>query len=122
MDMGVDGLAAAKELLAAGRWRSCVSRAYYAMYARTTHELSSLTEFSEGRDGPSHHDLPDMLFDYLTRLAAGDRWRFSTAAERLYLLRVLADYKPPYTVDEAVARQAVMTVDSYFKAMEAAYA
>ena len=104
------------------RWRSCASRAYYSMYARITAELTGLTEFPEGREGPSHHDLPDMLFDYLTRLPLRERRRFSREVERMYLWRVAADYEATYTVDDAVALKAVITADTFFKAMEAAYA
>jgi len=91
------------------------------MYSETTDKLVGLTEFPEGREGPSHDDLPDMLFDYLTRLSLGDRRKFSTAVERLYVLRVIADYRPVLTVNESVARQSVMMADQFFKAIEVAY-
>ena len=120
-DMAVDNLKASKRLLTEGHWRSCVSRAYYAAYARATAELESLATFPPGREGPSHDDLPDMAFDYLTRLSTRERRRFSTTIARMYQWRLSADYHPSLTIDEAIGRDAVTWCDLFFKAMEEKY-
>lgn len=119
--MSLDSLEAAKKLLAAGRWRSSLSRAYYAVYARVTAELAGKASFAVGREGPSHDDLPDLLFDYLTRLSPRDRWSYPRTVAFMYQSRVSADYKPSQTIGEAEARHAVSQSDAFFKAMEAAY-
>ena len=87
------------------------------MYARICHELAGLAEFPEGREGPSHDDLPDMLFDYLTRLTLAERRRFESVAYRMYQRRVVADYRPSRTLEESGARDSLTWVQWFFKAM-----
>lgn len=120
-ELSLDSLAAAKELMTAGHWRSSASRSYYAVYARVCQVLSRLTEFPEGREGPSHDDLPDMLFDYLTRLTVAERRRFASVVYRMYQRRVTADYRPSRTIDELGARDSMTSAQAFFTAMEAVY-
>lgn len=118
-EVSLDSLAAAKELLASGRWRSSVSRAYYAVYARICEELQGLATFPEGRSGPSHDDLPDMAFDYVRMLEMPDRNRLWRTIRHLYEHRIEADYGPGRTVNERLARECVMAADQVFKMLEA---
>jgi uncharacterized protein (UPF0332 family) len=120
-ELGRENLIAAKELLATGHYRTSVSRGYYAVYASVSEELQGLATFVAGREGPSHDDLPDMLYDYLTRLSEHDRWLYSTIAGRMHERRVHADYRPSLTVGLPEAREQVSWAEAFIKLMEVAY-
>ena len=66
-DLAYDSLHAARELRAANRFRSSVSRSYYAAYAGLTHVLSGCPNirFTRGRQNPSHEQLPRLISGYL---------------------------------------------------------
>jgi uncharacterized protein (UPF0332 family) len=121
MEIGRDSLAGAKELLAAGRHRSALSRAYYSLYAMACSQPAPVATFSTDRNGPSHNDLPDMMYDYLTRLSDRHRWMFSSVAAQMYEHRVKADYVPGWTVGESLARVQVSRAEAFLNVMEAAY-
>lgn len=108
-------------MLAAERWRSSVSRGYYATFTLVVSELSGKANFPPHRETPSHDDLPEMLFDYLTRLSIQDRWLYRSLARRMYQHRVSADYRQSQTVDRAEALQVVNWAEAFAKAMETAY-
>ena len=120
-EISVDSLFAAKELLAAGRWRSSTSRAYYTIYACAASQLTGRATFPPGRDGPSHEALPDMIYDFLTKLSIHDRMLYSTICGQMYVRRIYADYRPSMTVDQQLAREAVIWCEAFLKVMEAAY-
>ena len=120
--IGDDNRAAAAGLVG-DHYRSCVSRAYYAAYARITHELDRLpgVTFPAGREGPSHPGTrPDgsvgaggirrMIEEQLRGLDEADRLELSEALRELYTLRLHADYRPSEDVGETEARDAVTLV------------
>lgn len=98
---------AAEALLREGRYRSCVSRAYYAAYCAATHEIiQKLTTFSHGRQNPSHEKVPVYIQNNLTIPQA----RKDTAGTLYLILRLFredADYRPHVPVDEQLARGCV---------------
>lgn len=102
-----ENLIAAKSLSQDARWRSSVSRAYYAAYAAVAGALEGLAQFPEGRHGPSHDRLPQLVMTYLTALRVFERRKLSTAARRLYRQRIAADYEPPTRVDFEESRIAL---------------
>ncbi len=99
-DISRENRLAAGELSRARRWRSSVSRSYYALYAELTGRL--LTQgvtLHAARANPSHADLPRMVAGNLAGLDSLGRRRVKRAAERLYRFRVFADYYPGLTVE-----------------------
>jgi uncharacterized protein (UPF0332 family) len=102
-----ENLIAAKSLALDSRWRSSVSRAYYAAYAMVASELEGLAQYPKGRFGPSHDLLPQLVMTYLTEIRIFERRKVSTAAHRLYIQRINADYKPMEIVAADEARSAI---------------
>jgi uncharacterized protein (UPF0332 family) len=100
-------LVAAKSLAMDARWRSAVSRAYYAAYAAVAGRLEGLASYPDGRFGPSHDLLPQLVLTYLTYLGKFDRRLVASAAKRLYRQRIAADYEPPITVELEESRAAL---------------
>jgi uncharacterized protein (UPF0332 family) len=102
-----ESLVAAKSLSQDSRWRSAVSRAYYAAYASVSGALDGLAEFPKDRRGPSHDLLPVLVMTYLTRIGFFDRRKVAAASRRLYRYRISADYEPPTLIDRAFAGMAL---------------
>jgi hypothetical protein len=58
---------AGHELFAAKRWRSCVSRAYYAIYSEITRcLLKAKVSMPNGQANPKHKTLPTTIETRLT--------------------------------------------------------
>jgi HEPN domain-containing protein len=96
---------AAIRLFDKNTWRSCVSRAYYAVYAAVSDALSKVpVTMPAGREGPHHLTLPSVVGNNLTLLSDAKRWRLSGVVRQLYDLRCLADYRPSVVVEEDEAR------------------
>ena len=107
--------------------RSCVSRCYYAAYARVTHELvaSYGTMMPADREGPDHPGsdtfgnsgsggIRRLASNVLTRLPPEDRQSLSELLRELYTLRLSADYRPSRQVDQAQARNATSMMTRVF--------
>lgn len=103
-----DSWSAARELFDADRWRSAVSRAYYASFSRATATLheQGLTPPAD-REGWGHRQLPDLLAVHLNRLGSRQRWELFGLLTTLYNLRLMADYIPAADVGEHEARTAL---------------
>ncbi len=99
-----EAMIAAKALSLDGRWRSSVSRAYYAAYASVAGGLQGRASFPAGRHGPTHDRLPVLIMTYMTSLPVWNRRQVAGTARRLYEWRVAADYIPTRLVDRAVTR------------------
>ena len=119
----------AAKKLAADEHRSCVSRAYYAVYAKVTHELAqqSSVSFPARREGPSHPGLASdgspgdggirrLIVQAMTRMSLDRRRKLSELVGELYSLRIDADYHPSRTVDDGVARRALAMMRIVFDA------
>lgn len=101
------------------RWRSALSRAYYAAYARVTAALANVpgVTFASGREGPTHARLPGLVETHLSH--AGDvRWRVSELVRGLYKARLDADYVPSRDIGAGDAREAVRMMAEVFRLME----
>ena len=118
-EIGRDSLEAAKLLREAGRHRSSVSRAYYAVYARVTAELVEVIPFSPEREGPSHKSLPLLARNYLSRLDFPTRLLLRDRIQSLYDLRVEADYKPAKPITVAKAQVAIEQAEWVFETIDA---
>ena len=104
-DLSTDSRDAAQHLLTEGRWRSSVSRSYYAAYAAVTAELvARKVTFPLARGNPDHHSLPKNIREDLTRIPITRRRDLSHIILRLRAARIEADYMPVSTVgrDQAV--------------------
>jgi uncharacterized protein (UPF0332 family) len=112
-----ENLVAAKSLSQDARWRSAVSRAYYAAYAAVAGALEGLAQYPEGRHGPSHDRLPKLVMTYLTMLRISERRRVAAAAVRLYRRRIAADYRPLESVDDDLARACVQDASIILRAV-----
>ena len=97
-DLAAEGRSATYELFVAHRYRSCASRAYYAVYAEVTHGLlgAGLT-MPFGRGNPRHKPLPVLVGMNLAPLRPGLRWRLSGIVAQLYAFRITADHLPQVT-------------------------
>jgi uncharacterized protein (UPF0332 family) len=102
-----DSLLAAETLLQDGRYRSCISRAYYAAYCAATHEIvQKLTTFSHGWRNPSHEKVPVYIQNNLT-ITQAKKDSIITDVVILRLFREDADYRPGVLVDEQTAQDCI---------------
>ena len=105
---GEDALSAARVCAANERWRSVVSRSYYAAYSFAASVLAKEgVAFRDDRVGPEHEPLPDLIRDHL-----GKRFGRPTLRElritiaALYSARIAADYRPHQLIDKSSALNA----------------
>jgi uncharacterized protein (UPF0332 family) len=110
LNLAEDALAACGVCYRAGRFRSAVSRAYYACFSFATARLLSLGErLPEGRTTWGHGLLPGVLNRALGRLEVFATVRRNAVHQlrAAYAMRIDADYRPGRTVDERTAREAL---------------
>lgn len=118
-DIATENEEAAKELLRTGRFRSAVSRAYYAAYASVTGRLvESGAVPKSGVANPSHKALPLMVEGNLPGLAAWQRRDLKAATRRLYEMRLDADYRSQVDVDRTVAVRSLAELGVAMKLVE----
>jgi uncharacterized protein (UPF0332 family) len=114
-EMSLDNFEAAKELLASGRWRSSVSRSYYAAYCAITEDLDRRNvSFAHGWNNPGHEQLL-LLIRHNLILPENSRRQLRRALHRLRIAREDADYRPTTLVDRHMAltciRDAALVLD-----------
>ena len=106
-DLSEDSLSAAETLLREGRYRSSVSRAYYAAYCAATHEIAqNVTTFSHGWNNPPHEAVPNYVQNNLT-LAHFKKNRINQLIRLLRQFREDADYRPSREITAQFARDCV---------------
>ncbi len=104
-----DSLLAAEALLQEGKYRSCVSRAYYAAYCAATHEIvQKLTTFSNGWNNPTHELVPTYIRSNLT-ITQAKKEAIIPSIILLRYYRVDADYRPHTMIDEQISRDCIRT-------------
>lgn len=107
--LAADSLDAAGELYRAGRFRSSVSRSYFAGFSAVTHNLVMRgANFAPGREAPSHTSLREMVEANLGGLSRSRRHRLRSMLNESYAWRIDADYRPAVTVDRMLARNAMI--------------
>ena len=117
LDLARDARKAAGVLLTEGQFRSCASRAYYASYAKVTHELVAVAglEMPPGREGPGHARLRTVIETSMPNMRPEKRAKLSELVGRLYSLRIDADYKPSTDFGVAEARRAISLMKTAFE-------
>ncbi len=104
-------------------YRSCLSRAYYAVYSKVTFDLSITpgVSFPAGDEGPKHPGrtgtggIRRLIETHMTAMDRPKRVKLSELVGRLYTLRCVADYRPSIDVDARDAREAVSIMNTIFE-------
>ncbi len=92
-EIGIDNFRAGRELFVAKRYRSSVSRFYYAAFSLLTYELARIgVVFRHGRQTPSHAEMTELILLHLTQFSEARRSAIALLTVRLYRLRLDADY------------------------------
>lgn len=121
-DIGRDNLHAGRELLGSGRWRSCVSRSYYAVFSAVVGKLEGLVRVPKPRFTPRHEELVHLILKRLTYLYPKERQRLANIVKQLRRVRIRADYDRKSGVGESDARQACRVAAVAFKIMKVSHA
>ncbi|MGN6506326.1 MAG: hypothetical protein ACTHM6_12265 [Tepidisphaeraceae bacterium] len=126
-DIARDCRKAANELVAT-RYRSCLSRAYYAAYSKVTHLLVAKgVPMPPDREGPNHpghlptgnaahNGIRRLIVTHLTQFDDLKRRKLSELVGELYTLRLYADYRPSIDIGASDAREAVSMMNTIFEA------
>lgn len=120
IELARDARKSANELMEYDRFRSCISRAYYAAYSKVSHELgvtAGLTMPAD-REGPSHkgrRGIRPLIETSMPNMDASKRVKLSELMGRLYTLRIVADYKPSVEVEGRDAREAISLMKTIFE-------
>ena len=102
-EISIDNLLAAQNLFEKGRYRSCISRAYYAAYCAATNEIvMKVTTFPYGWKNPPPQKVPDFILFNLS-ISQAKKENVSKLIIQLREAREDADYRPNKLVDETTA-------------------
>ncbi len=119
-EIGIENFQAGRELLDKGRYRSGVSRFYYAAFSLLTHELSEAgVDFGDDQETPSHKGLPKLVRLHLP-LSVKQKTESIAIIHRLYSARISADYQRR-TMDEPVTRDIMRDTAQLFRFLEVDY-
>lgn len=117
-DLAKDNRLAAYEVFVRQRWRTCVSRTYYAIYSAVTEELIGQgVVMPKERNNPSHAKLPTLVGHNLAGVSHAVRWRLSGLVANLYKLRLMADYMPQIAVEKDEARVAIGLMEKAYQCL-----
>jgi len=113
-----DNRLAAYETFEKWRWRTCISRAYYAVFSAATEALAKQgVTMPKGQNSPSHKKVPVLVGNNLTGVSHPLRWRLARLVGRLYTMRLQADYMPDWPLEEADARDALGLMSAAFRCL-----
>ena len=113
-EIGQDNFRAGRELFDRKRYRSAVSRFYYAAFSVLTHELHLAgADFGDQQQTPNHKGLPKLLKLHL-KIATRAKNECVSIIRRLYAARILADYQRR-TVDETISREVMRDTANLFR-------
>lgn len=125
-EVAQDSRNAANELVRT-RYRSWLSRAYYAAYAKVTDLLIQKgVPMFDGREGPDHpghlptgeakhKGIRQLIVEKLDQWDLPKRRALSELVGELYTLRLFADYRPSQEVGAGDAREAVSMMTTVFE-------
>jgi len=122
LELARDARKSANELIELDRFRSCISRAYYAAYSKVTQELVVTAGLAMplDREGPNHPGrlgtggIRRLIETSMPNMQQDKRVKLSELVGRLYTLRIDADYKPSVTVEGRDAREAISIMKTIF--------
>lgn len=120
-DLARDARKAANRLVS-DNYRSCVARAYYAVYSKVTHALAAApgVTFPANREGPNHPGetgtggIRRLIETSMPGMDQPRRVKLSELIGRLYTLRIFADYRPSVEVEGGDAREAISIMNTVF--------
>jgi uncharacterized protein (UPF0332 family) len=101
-EIGAENIEGAKMLLADAKYRSAVSRAYYAAFS-SVNDVFDRGGFMNGLRTPSHRSIPRPIQHTFSRLTLPRRKQMVADYRRLYALRLGADYERGTTVNKQTA-------------------
>ena len=110
----------AKQLRDQADARSCVSRAYYAVFQLATSVCiahGDATQFPPGWNNPSHEQLPDLIFKN-GNYSLSNRRTVRRLLRELRTLREDADYRIGQTVNAQSVRTALQMARAVFERLE----
>jgi Uncharacterized conserved protein related to C-terminal domain of eukaryotic chaperone, SACSIN len=117
-EMSIDCRDAAKDLLAANRYRSSISRSYYAAYCAVTGALEGVVDFAHAGNNPAHEVLANLILNNLYDTPERTRRDLRQAVSRLWKVRVEADYIPSAYIDRSIAVNAFRDANRVLLALE----
>ena len=119
-EIGQDSFTAAQELYDQKRYRSSVSRSYYAAFSVVTHSLTEAgARFGSLQETPAHQAVPKLIKQHLT-LPPRQMTSSIAIIRRLYARRLAADYQRR-TTDAVTAREAIRDAVTLFRYLEVEY-
>lgn len=113
-DLGRNSRRAAQDLKERSP-RSCVSRAYYAVFSVLNERLLPQEAPPQSYETHAHRRLPDLIEDHLLAQNPRGRRSLRTTVRRLYNARLDADYRLSRTVDDAIALSAFRDAKAVFQ-------
>ncbi len=119
-EIGIDSFRAGRELRDNGRYRSSVSRFYYAAFSLLTHELSEAgADFGDDQETPNHKGLPKLIKQHLM-LSAKQKADTIAIIRRPYSARISADYQRR-TTNEVITRSIMRDAATLFRQFGVTY-
>ena len=116
--MSLERLRAAKALLEAGFQRDSMSRSYYAAYcAATSRVVGRGITFAQGRNNPSHEQLPDLIMN-TGGVPQMTRRKTVTILRVLRRAREDADYRPHVAINRAQALSGIQSATMVLSLLE----
>ena len=121
-DIGRDCLFAGRALRVSGRWRSSISRCYYAVFSIVVGKLEGRVRLPKNRLTPRHEEQAHLILKRMTELYPKDRRRLANIVTRLRKARISADYNRSKPVDADDAREACLDAALAFKIVKVTHA
>lgn len=109
--MSLDNREAARQMLTGERFRSSISRLYYAVYCAVTGALAPGVTFGHGGNNPTHGELPNLIVSNLSGVSMDARYKIRKSVRVLLATRAEADYVPSVSLGRAEARNALREAD-----------
>ncbi len=116
--MSRDSRAAARELLVAERFRSSISRSYYAAYCAVTGALAGRITFGHGGNNPTHTELLNLIVSNLSGVALDERHKIRKSVRLLQIVRAEADYVPTAAFGKSEAINALREAEKVLRLLE----
>lgn len=116
--MARENRAVAKDLRGEEKFRSSISRSYYAAYCAVTSVLADSITFGYGGNNPTHNELPNFIMSNLGGISMDERHKIRKAVAKLFKARTDADYVPTASVGQDEAFSAVRQMNIVFRILE----